>query len=160
MRKLLGVIAVVGLMGAAPAAEAQGRGPSIGQVRSYCAEWDKADFADVKNPFFAGFCLGLVQAFRDGMTVGMASTLSFFKDKVTYSGTEGRTGYETWCQPAGITNQHLAGVFMGWTSENPDSWPLPYSIGFFEAFRKEWPCDAAATPPQVEQEPAKPAPGK
>lgn len=160
MRKRFGVLVALVMMATAPAAHAQGTGPTIGQVRGYCAEWDKTDFSQIKDPFLAGFCLGLVQAFRDGVTVGLASTLSFFKDKVARDGPEGRTGYERWCPPVGVTNQHLAGVFMSWSSENPKSWRLPYSIGFFDAFRTEWPCGQEEAPPAIEQETGSPDGGK
>jgi len=154
MRLFAGLMMSAGLLAAAPPVAAQSSDPTIGKARAYCAEWDKTDFAALKDPFLAGFCLGLVQAFRDGATIGMAATLSHFKEQVTYSGPERRTGYEPWCPPEGVTNQHLAGVFMAWSSGNAKYHHLPYAIGFFEAFKEEWPCDAAvpAGQPVIETE--------
>ena len=154
MRKLFGLVVVAALMASGNPVAAQSAGPTIGNVRAYCAEWDKTDLSQVEDPFLAGFCLGLVQSFRDGVTIGMASTLSILKENVTYTGRERRTGYESWCQPGGVTNQLLAGVFMSWSSGKPDYWHLPYSIGLLEAFREQWPCgqDDSAEQPVIELE--------
>lgn len=146
MRKRIGCIIVAALMAAATVAAAQDEQRSIGKAREYCAEWEQTDFSKIERPFYAGYCLGLFQAFRDGMTIGMASTLTHFKEKVTYTGPDQRTGYEQWCIPADVTNQHLAGVFMAWSSRNTNYWHLPYSIGFFEAFKEEWPCPDGGAP--------------
>lgn len=157
MQKRAGLLAAAVSMLAATPVAAQGGGHSIGQVRAYCAEWSETDFAKVKDPFLAGYCLGLIQGFRNGTTVGMASTIPFFKEKVTYSGPDKRTGYERWCIPGDVTDQQVAGVFMGWSSDKQPYWHLPYSIGFFEAFRDQWPCDAdggAGAPKDAEITPA------
>ncbi|MGD8808979.1 MAG: Rap1a/Tai family immunity protein [Gammaproteobacteria bacterium] len=162
MRKLYGVVvalvpALILALTPSPAA-AQGTDMTIAKVRAYCAEWEKTDFATVDDPFLAGYCLGLIQGFRDGATVGMASTISFFKEKVTYSGPERRTGYERWCFPEGVTNQQLAGAFMSWSSDKQAYWHLPYSIAFYEAFREEWPCgpDGGSVAPKIEEAPPAP----
>jgi hypothetical protein len=112
----------------------------------------------VKDHFLAGYCLGLIQGFRNGTTVGMASTIPFFKEKVTYSGPERRTGYERWCIPAEVTDQQVAGAFMSWSSDKQPYWHLPYSIGFYEAFRQEFPCgpDGASATPKIEEAPNAP----
>jgi hypothetical protein len=153
MWKRAGFIAAAVSMLAAPPVAAQGSGQTIGKVRAYCAEWNTADFANVKDPFLAGYCLGLIQGFRNGTTVGMASTIPFFKEKVTYTGPEKRTGYERWCIPHDVTDQQVAGAFMSWSSDKQPYWHLPYSIGFFEAFRAEWPCgaDGGAAAPKIEE---------
>jgi len=162
MRKLFGFIAAAMLAMPAPPAAAQGSEQTIAGVRAYCAEWNETDFTKVKDLFLAGYCIGLVQGFRTGATVGMASTISFFKEKVAYSGPEQRTGYERWCIPGGITNQQLAGAFMSWSSDKQDYWHLPYSIGFYEAFTQEFPCmsDGQSAVPAIEAAPATPAPQK
>ena len=152
MGKRTGFLTVAALSLAATPALAQGGGQTIGQVRAFCAEWRETDFTQVKDPFLAGYCLGLIQGFRNGSTVGMASTIPFFKEKVTYSGPERRIGYERWCIPAEVTDQQVAGAFMGWSSDKQPYWHLPYSIGFFEAFRAEWPCepDGGSMAPKIE----------
>jgi Rap1a immunity proteins len=162
MWKLSGLVAAAMLAMPAPPAAAQGSEQTIAGVRAYCAEWDKTDFTQVKDMFLAGYCIGLVQGYRSGVTVGMASTLSFFKEKVSYSGPEQRTGYERWCIPGGITNQQLAGAFMSWSSDKQAYWHLPYSIGFYEAFRQEFPCtsDGESATPSIETAPSEPPPQK
>jgi hypothetical protein len=162
MRLAAGIVVGAALLMAPGAVHAQSAEPSIGKVRAYCAEWDKTDFSKLEDPFLAGYCLGLVQAFRDGMTIGMASTLSFFKENVGFSGPDRRTGYERYCPPVDVTNQHVAGVFMAWSSGNPQYYHLPYAIGFYEAFKQEWPCDqpASAGQPVIESETPGGAPAK
>jgi Rap1a immunity proteins len=155
MWKLAGCLVAAALIAPAAPAAAQGSGQSIAEVRAYCAEWDKTDFAEVKDHFLAGYCLGIVQGFRNGVTVGMAATISFFKEKVAYSGPERRTGYERWCIPPDVTDQQVAGAFMSWSSDKQPYWHLPYSIGFHEAFRQEFPCgaDGGSETPKVEETP-------
>lgn len=114
---------------------------SIAKIREYCAEWAQTDFSKVEKPFLAGYCLGLVQAFRDGVALGTASTLAFIKEDLEKGRSDKRTAYNRWCHPTGVPNQFLVGAFMDWSSRHPKYWNLPYSVGFYEAFREEWPCE-------------------
>lgn len=114
---------------------------SIARIREYCAEWAETDFAKLENPFLSGYCLGLVQAFRDGVALGTASTLAFIKEDLEKGHKDERASYNRWCHPTGVPNQFLVGAFMDWSSRNPKYWHLPYSFGFYEAFREEWPCE-------------------
>lgn len=128
-----------------PEAQAQSRNPShsVAKIREYCAEWNETDFSKVKDPFLAGYCLGLVQAFRDGVALGTASTLAFIKEDAAKGLSGKRASYNRWCHPTGVPNQFLVGAFMDWSSRHPKHQLLPYSIGFYEAFREEWPCEDA-----------------
>lgn len=149
MRRIVAAFLIAVATAAAGPAAAQSPQLSIGVVREYCAEWSETDFSKVENQFFAGFCLGLVQAFRDGATVGIASTLAYLGKPLRYSGPDRLTGYERWCNPNDIPNQRFAGVFMAWSSENPNYWHLPYAYGFLEAFQQEWPCSPEDRPEQA-----------
>ena len=162
MRNIAGLATAAMLTLSAQPVAAQSQEQTIAGVRAFCAEWKETDFAKVKQPFLAGYCIGLIQGFRTGATVGMASTIPFFKEKVTYSGPEKRTGYERWCIPSGVTNQQLAGAFMSWSSDKQDYWHLPYSIGFYEAFKQEFPCtsEGESATPSIEVAPAEPTPQK
>lgn len=115
---------------------------SIAKIREYCAEWAQTDFSKVEKPFLAGYCLGLVQAFRDGVALGTASTLAFIKEDLEKGRKGDRETYNRWCHPTGVPNQFLVGAFMDWSSRHPKHWHLPYSVGFYEAFREEWPCES------------------
>ena len=115
---------------------------SIAKIREFCAEWAETDFAKLENPFLAGYCLGLVQAFRDGIAMGTASTLAFIQEDRKKGRKDERASYNRWCHPTGVPNQFLVGAFMKWSSQHPNFWHLPYSVGFYEAFRDEWPCES------------------
>lgn len=124
---------------------------SIAKIREYCAEWAQTDFSKLKDPFLAGYCLGLVQAFRDGVALGSASTLAYIKEDLEKGRKDRRTSYNRWCHPTGVPNQFLVGAFMDWSGRHPKFWHLPYSVGFYEAFREEWPCETDNV--QVESSP-------
>jgi hypothetical protein len=124
-----------------PADQKPASSHSIAKIREYCAEWAETDFSKVEKPFLAGYCLGLVQAFRDGVALGTASTLAFIKQDLEEGRKDKRASYNRWCHPTGVPNQFLIGAFMDWSSRHPKHWHLPYSVGFYEAFREEWPCE-------------------
>lgn len=134
-----------------PAGQEPASSHSVAKIREYCAEWAETDFSKLENPFLSGYCLGLVQAFRDGVALGTASTLAFIKEDLEKGRKDERESYNRWCHPTGVPNQFLVGAFMDWSSRNPKYWHLPYSVGFYEAFREEWPCETDNV--QVETQP-------
>jgi hypothetical protein len=102
-----------------------------------CKFWDSPEQASQNDPTGIGLCLGMIFGFSDGFELGNAAAVAKFTGR---SVTTGKTGYELWCEPAGVTNKQAVAVFMKWADRNPARWHEPYNQGLIAAFKEAWPC--------------------
>jgi len=85
-------------------------------------------------------CYGIISGFAAGIQTGIWTAALKFKAKNRSRVERGKTGFELWCAPTGVTIGQTVAVFMRWAERNPSVWHIEYPVGIIKAFKEAWPC--------------------